>query len=392
MKEKSKEKNIFDYINWRSDLSFNQDSLNKVDILMLSMLSLLDFDGVINNDLVNLKTASDKLFKGKKAKDLELGLIIPKTIFLMFKNMSLSNRWKDIFLSDYINDISIDDNEQISALTFHINDNIIITFSGTDDTIIGWKENFMMIYDKEVPSEKKAVDYLNNIALKYSDKKIYIAGHSKGGHLAVYSAVNAKKEVKNRIEHVYSFDGPGQNEVEVKKILLDNMESKITTIIPQASTVGRLFNHLEEVKIIYSTQTSFFQHDPYSWCIMGNDFVYTTDENIDSINLNNKINEVLLGMSIDERRQMVESLYELLSYNDTKSLTSLYKKRNTLFSIYLKMPKIKRDSIFKPFYKLLKDKSAQKTIFETIRIYVMESKRTHEFDKLLDTKLNTDNE
>lgn len=388
-KEKIKMNNVLDYLEWRGDLTFKQDPINKIDLLIFSTISLLDLDNLIEDD-DTIETISKKFFKGKKAKDLELGLIIPKSVFLLFKNMSTVNRYKDLKITNYINDISIEDNEQISALTFLIENDAVIVFSGTDDTIIGWKENFMMIYDKEVPAEAKSIEYLNNIHNAYPDKGLYIAGHSKGGHLAVYSSLNVSSTVQEKIKKVYNFDGPGQNDDAVKKILENNMQDKITTIIPQASTVGRLFNHLEEMKIIYSHQTGLYQHDPFSWQVVGNDFLYTDKVDTDSVNLNNKINEVLLGMTCEERKQMVETLYELLSVNGSRSLTSTYSKKNLLFTSYLKLSKDKRNAIYKPFSKLLKDKSAQKVVFDSIRIYVMESKRTHEFDKELEKKL-TDN-
>lgn len=56
------------------------------------------------------------------------------------------------------------------------------------------------------------------MAEKYKDDLI-IGGHSKGGNLAVYSAVFCKDSVKNRIERVINADGPGFDK---SVILTDN--------------------------------------------------------------------------------------------------------------------------------------------------------------------------
>ena len=41
---------IFDYVDWRGDLTFAQSELNEVDALILSMISYVDFDEIIGKD------------------------------------------------------------------------------------------------------------------------------------------------------------------------------------------------------------------------------------------------------------------------------------------------------------------------------------------------------
>lgn len=40
---------IFDYISWRGDLTFEQDGFNELDALVLSRLSYLPFDGAVSS-------------------------------------------------------------------------------------------------------------------------------------------------------------------------------------------------------------------------------------------------------------------------------------------------------------------------------------------------------
>ena len=42
--------NVFDYLEWRGDLSFEQAPLNEVDNLIFCLLSYVDLDGIVPAD------------------------------------------------------------------------------------------------------------------------------------------------------------------------------------------------------------------------------------------------------------------------------------------------------------------------------------------------------
>ena len=89
-------------------------------------------------------------------------------------------------------------------------------------------------------------------------------------------------------------------------------------------------------------------------------------------------------MNEEERHNMVDNLYKLLSVDGTRDLTTLYTKRNSLVSAYLKMNKKEKEQTFKPFLKLLKDKSARKIALDAIRCFVIESKKESILNKEID--------
>lgn len=157
-------------------------------------------------------------------------------------------------ISNYINKIDAQEEKQFSAITIHMPDNTIyISFRGTDNTLIGWKEDFNMSFQSKVPSQLDAIEYINKIASKYKEK-LRIGGHSKGGNLAVFGASFCKSNIQNRVINVYNNDGPGlQQDIidskEYKKIL-----PKIHTYIPQTSIIGRLLYHEENYTVVQSTQ------------------------------------------------------------------------------------------------------------------------------------------
>ena len=56
--------------------------------------------------------------------------------------------------------------KQFSAMTYRLNlDTYLIVFRGTDDSIIGWKEDFHLTYMKEIPAQKHALRYLKELFL-----------------------------------------------------------------------------------------------------------------------------------------------------------------------------------------------------------------------------------
>ena len=55
-----------------------------------------------------------------------------------------------------------------------------------------------MSFISPVPSQEDAVKYLN-ATCSYIRGRLYVGGHSKGGNLAIYSAINCNKRVKKKL-------------------------------------------------------------------------------------------------------------------------------------------------------------------------------------------------
>ena len=56
----------------------------------------------------------------------------------------------------------------------------LVVFRGTDDTLIGWKEDFHMTYMDHVPAQRRAASYLQNVMKEFPKGRFLVAGHSKG--------------------------------------------------------------------------------------------------------------------------------------------------------------------------------------------------------------------
>ena len=98
-----------------------------------------------------------------------------------------SPRFEDIQLSRYEENTDFVVGQQFGAVTFtipNIKQEKVVAFRGTDNSLIGWQEDFEMAYMEEIPAQESAYKYLERVIGLFSSK-VTVCGHSKGGNLAV---------------------------------------------------------------------------------------------------------------------------------------------------------------------------------------------------------------
>lgn len=309
--------NIFDYMDWR-DLEITKVPFNEVDNLILARLSYFPFDDIVEGNLPITLYAAYQVYKLKGT----VGRILQKEDIDFFPKLANSKRFGEIKLVNYVNQLDPVEEKQFSAITILLpDDTMYVAYRGTDNTIIGWKEDFNMSFSGLVPAQTDAVSYLENTASKYP-YKIRIGGHSKGGNLASYAATFCNQEIKRRIINVYNNDGPGFHENVIKSKEYKEILPLIHTFIPQSSIIGRLLEHKENCTIIKSTQTGILQHDLYSWQVLGDKFV--EDELTNSSEFIDKtITEWLQDISKEERAKFIDTFFEILNSTQSKTITEL---------------------------------------------------------------------
>lgn len=309
--------NIIDYIKWRGDLTFSQDSFNDIDNLILSQLAYIDFtDIVVPSEIskgIPLKDAADKFFAINDEEKLLNHVSMTKNSIFIFKEMASSNRFRDIILSHYINDINEDEQSQFSAITTLLDDSsIYVAFSGTDSTLIGWHEDFNMLYMKHTPGHFKAVNYLNS--LDVSDlTSIRLGGHSKGGNFALYAGMHCNPDNFAKIIKIYNNDGPGFSQDIVNTDNYKKILPITKTIIPESSVVGMLFEHQESYEVVKSDNKGLKQHDALSWQVLGNHFIYAKSIGNQSLNTNKAIDEWLSLIPKEQRKDIVDAVFVILN-------------------------------------------------------------------------------
>lgn len=331
--------NVFDYIKWRGDLTFEQSPLNEIDALIFCELSYIFFDGIVpedpNEGYVTLAEAAEVFFERNAGQEeISLGEIVPKEIVTLFRMTAASKRFSKIPLSHFVNIIDDETVEQFSAISFYPDDEtVFVAYRGTDDTITGWREDFRMAFLTPVPAQKRAEEYL----LKASEdaKNIYVAGHSKGGNLALWAAMNASDEITERIKKVYNFDGPGFLDDVWESELYERVAGKISTVIPTGSVVGLLLKYDKNYRVTKSSAKGYLhQHDALTWEVEGVEFVCDEDVAPEVKRAHEVVGKWIYSMEPDERRAFVEGFFDILCSTSAKTVTDLAANRSAVIKAF----------------------------------------------------------
>ena len=361
--------NIIDYVKWRGDITFEQDPFNEVDAVVLSQLAQLPFKEIaesIDVKKMTIKVTASKLKKALVGKNFDLGLILPRDIFELFYLMGASKRFGPVVLSDYVNDIYIEKETQFCALTADVPSSArVIIFCGTDDTIVGWREDFNMICISPTPAQAKSVVYLEK-ALKDVEKGI-ICGHSKGGNLAMYSLVHADISTQEKVIHSYNIAGPGFTEdVNLIPRFKENME-KTSLHIGQTAVVGRFFDHYEKEIVVHSNAVGLYQHDVFSWEVLGKSFVKEHGVTKECLHIENIVKDILKDTTALQKQQFVEVIFDMLQSTDSKTLLDVNKKKQKLITSYLTLDAKTKKLLTEMTSRLVMDRVVQKYFFANIK-------------------------
>lgn len=318
---------LFDYLDWRGDLKFSEVPLNEIDSLIFALLSYVAFDEIVpsglNESPISLRDAIRQYLRIHKGETAYLGKIVPSEILSLAAKVSKTIRYANVKMLAYTNHIDPATQTQFSAVTFlPQNAPSYVAFRGTDDTIVGWKEDFNMSFLQPVPAQREAVEYLERIA-PYLSEKFFMGGHSKGGNLAVYAAVKCFPAIQTRILTVYNNDGPGFNREFIEGIDYKNLRGKIRTLVPASSVVGMLLEHEESYEVVKSNASGLMQHDGCSWEVLGGKFIYLDTVTNESRMIDSALRAWLNELSMEERENVVDSVYEVLVATNASTLTEL---------------------------------------------------------------------
>ena len=315
--------NINDYIKWRGDLELNVSEFNEIDSLILARFSYLPFESLMKKEEeLTIEELSKRFEKADKNK---LEILWPDDSELL-PLLGKSKRFGKMIATDFLNKFDPEQEKQFSAITIVLpDDTIFISYRGTDNTIIGWKEDFNMSFQNHIAAQLDSVKYINDIAKKYP-QKIRIGGHSKGGNLAVYSAVFASEEIKQRIINVYNNDGPGFSDEIINTKEYKEMIKKVHTYIPQSSVIGRLLNHEEKYTVVKSIQKGIMQHDLYSWQVQGTKVISLKEVTNGSEFVDKTIKKWLDNVEPKQREIVIDTIFDILSTTEAESTVQIREK------------------------------------------------------------------
>ena len=317
---------LFAYLRWRGDLRFSQDGFNEIDSLIFARLSYIPFEEIVTEDFCcprNLGEVAQDFLKRPEAAEK---VLMAQDVELL-KAVVQNPRFSEVQICGYRNLRDAEQEMQFSAVTFLLpweagTKDICIAFRGTDNTLIGWKEDFNMSFMEAVPAQKQAMLYLTQVSGQISGP-LNLCGHSKGGNLAVYAAAFCCRDIQQRIYGVYNFDGPGFGEAVLNRAGYQAVCGRIHTFVPQSSVIGMLLEHEEQYTIVHSTQAGLYQHDIYSWELERASLCRLQMVTNASRMVNRSLKEWISAMTPGEREKFFDGLFYILRQTNAQTLREL---------------------------------------------------------------------
>lgn len=357
---------IEQYIEHHGNETIGELPFNEVDSFLLTSLVYLDLDKIMPKDkteMMSLSKISSLFFKKydeEKRKKMRPSFI-PHVISIL-QLMAQKERYKNILFYNYINEVT--NVTQFCAITAKLEDHTnYIAFSGTDDSVIGWKEDFQMSYVFPVLAQEKALNYLKN-TISIFGPKCRIGGHSKGGNLAMASYMLSNFLIQHKIIEIYNFDGPGFRKREFESKRFKIMERKLKMYIPERSLIGRLFRNSENYEVIKSSSNFFFQHDGTRWIV--DDLKFKRGEfSNQSKKLEKRVFDWITSYSDEDRQKIVDTIFLILEKGGITELSQLRVSKLQKVYILIKenkdMDKESRKLLLDAIKKLILQKENKKT-------------------------------
>ena len=306
---------IFDYLKANQYDSFYDKEFTVLDALALTELAYLPFEDLVPAEIsvqnyISLQHLAEQFEEKFQGKYPPLGMVNAHRLKLL-SYLSSFKRYKHIRALGFANDVSLDSQKQFAAITYQIRPKeYLVVFRGTDDSIIGWKEDFHLTYMKEIPAQLAARDYLKEVLDKL-DGKVWLAGHSKGGNLATYAACHVETSIQDRVQKVYSFDAPGLHSSIRNSDNFKAIEGKILSIIPENSIVGMMLETPETDLVVKSKTFGLLQHLMVSWEIEGDQFKVVPKVTEDSIQVDQTLKTWTANLSEEELRDFFDLFFGL---------------------------------------------------------------------------------
>lgn len=318
--------NLNKYIKEYGDISFNDMPFSDADNIAMCYMYYMPFEKVVSSSFddepVPFSVAANKLFAYRGYKHKPVGLILFKNISVQMMEMARRKRFAQMKVVACTEVFREEPAVQFNAATFLLpNGDIVVLFRGTDDTLIGWKENFDIVTKDSIPSNKLATEYLEKVAEKF-DGNIIVCGHSKGGYVAQYGALFCKKEVRDRIKYLYNNDGQGFADYSFLDMpAYKELLPKYKHFVPQSSFIGMLLCHDDDYTVVRSKR--IFgppQHDLSTWQLEG-DSVKTVDD----LTTLGKVNDLVMynlvsNITDDQGKALDKVMSAVISENDNVGL------------------------------------------------------------------------
>lgn len=323
-----------EYVKQFGNISFTERPFGDADNIALCEVFYMPLERVVSESFDDEPRAftdvCNSLFELNGCEHKPVGLIINRGISEKLMKMSVMPRFAEMKVLACKHVYNESPAVQFDAAAFILPDGTnVVIFRGTDDTIAGWKEDLDIYTKKNIPSYKYSVEYLEKAAETLTGD-IIVCGHSKGGNVALYAALNCSPAVAGRIKLLYNNDGPGFHNLRLFATpAYRELLPRYRHLIPQSSFVGMLLAHDDDYTVVKSSRLmGILQHDLATWQIEDGEPVTT------KLSILGKLNErgladLILRIS-DEQSEVVNAITAaLLGSSGEKDLTGLIKNADT---------------------------------------------------------------
>ena len=359
--------NIIGYVKTLGKKTFAELPFNEVDGLIFAELAYINFHLYVpEGGYIYLKD-----LVVNDVKEFYKGSVDASQNRRLVRAMMVSERFKDIKIGFCKADTNKRACKQFFALTVIMPDGVgYIAYRGTDTTLLGWREDALLAYQDKMPTQGRSVAYVKNSA-KTFDGDFYIGGHSKGGNLAVYTALHMGKRLEKRLIHAFSYDGPGfRNEISI----LDSFRrvgDRMTKYLTTHDVVGVIYNKAQHPKIVVSNGILLGGHDPFYWLVDKKEakFRYAKERSA----LSTAGEEALMNWLIRENDESKELAVRVLF--------DLFGQSNTIYDLLLNGFRLMYDSkkVIEGYSE--EEREAAKEIFRKLGKYYLEAYSPKKFIK-----------
>ena len=341
---------LFDYLKWRNDVSLRAAPFNEIDNVLLSYLAYADFGELLQEEKrrVSIETCFKRFCKKHDLANVRESKLFIERAPLLLEDMVCGARFRGTKVVHFREVFDKEKVQQFAALVFLLPDGTkYVSFRGTDLSITGWKEDFLMSFTAETEGAKEAVSYLNEVAACVEGDLI-LGGHSKGGNFAMFAAAFAEDAVKERIRKVYNNDGPGFREEIVRSAAYRELLPKITNIVPQTSIIGRLLSNEAAHTVVKSAAAGIFQHDVTTWEVTKDKFVRAEPDAFSDF-VEKSLGTWLETMDDEARKSLVETVFSMIEMTEAETFAefgeNLFKNTGLIIKGFGKLPKEKRSEL-----------------------------------------------
>lgn len=318
--------NIIEYVHSYGYFDFEALPFSAVDALVLGQFVYLKMNGLVEGlDMEAEGVTLREMSQDPKAEQLFADPRWEDNNRALFQEMCESRRFGTMQCMFCEERTCLEDETQFMAVTCILSDGSVkILYRGTDETFVGWKEDFNMAFQFPIPGQDAGLQYLEAVSQRVSGS-LELIGHSKGGNLAVYAAMCASEQTRARIDRIYNLDGPGFRTEVYGMGHFERIADRIEKIIPRSSIVGMILENHGAYKVVASKNIGFLQHDPFSWLIDRIDFVYAGQIDEPHRIMDESLNEWISSLSQEEVSSFVTALYQIVSASEAADLISFTK-------------------------------------------------------------------